>query len=312
MRKFKVTSGGLNLRTAGVVDATNIITVLPKGKIVTRIGNELANQQFWKVSLIDGREGFVGSSFLSQIPAVTEKVLWVVNYPDLNWFVTKASFVGATAVAIRTDNDMDAAIAVLHPLGIKVYGWRWPSAEKQRALAEARKVVDWYGKGLDGYYVDPEGEPGQHFDWNRNGLDSVADEFCKTITSADPNKPFGTTSHYRGEKVFDKLPWDVFFKYSSVLLPQAYWRVDVGNLNGAAVKNGDPKENYIESLKAWTVTGGQTDKIIPMAGELDFSTVADIEHYFEEVVNQNKTAMHFYTANENVDDKVWNAVKQVG
>ncbi len=311
MENFKVTPNGLNLRKAGV-NTSDIITTLPKGKIVTRVGNETAAQQFWQVKLIGGTSGFVNKSFLSPIPAITEKVLWVVKYPDLSWFVNKASYIGATGVAIRTDNDMDAAIAAFQPLGIKVYGWRWPSAEKQRALEEAQKVVNWYTKGLDGYYVDPEGEPGQHYDWNQNGLDSVADEFCKTITSADPSKPFGTTSHYRAKKVFDKLPWDVFFEYSNILLPQAYWRVDVGTPNGAVVKNGDPKENYIESIKEWRATGGQSDEIIPMAGELDFSKVADIEHYFEEVINQNKASMHFYAANKNISDKVWDAIKQIG
>jgi hypothetical protein len=73
-----------------------------------------------------------------------------------------------------------------------------------------------------------------------------------------------------------------------------------------------PKENYIESLNKWTATGGQTDQIIPMAGELGSSTAADIEHYFEEVVNQNRTIVHFYDANKNVTDEVWDAIKQVG
>ncbi len=49
-----------------------------------------------------------------------------------------------------------------------------------------------------------------------------------------------------------------------------------------------------------------------MAGEISVSTVADIEHYFEEVVNQNITSVHFYTANKTVTNKVWDAIKQVG
>ncbi len=245
MEKLKVTSDGLNLRKVQLVNPSNIITVLPKGKIVTRIGNEAASQKFWEVKLINGVEGFVSNSFLAPISPITEKVLWVINYTDLDWFVTKASFIGATAVAIRTDNDIDAAILKFHALGIKVYGWRWPSAEKQLAMEEAQKVVNWYAKGLDGYYVDPEGEPGQKYDWNKNDLDSLADEFCKTITSSDPSKTFGTTSHFLGRENFKDLPWSTFFKYSNILLPQAYWRVDVGVSNRATVRNGDLKKTIL-------------------------------------------------------------------
>jgi Bacterial SH3 domain len=312
MTKFKVTSSGLNLRSTPEINSNNILTVLSKGQFVTRIGNEPDVERFWNLRTEDGIKGFASKSFLEALK-IEEKVLWVVNYPTtgtpfgLDWFVERAVFIGATAVAIRTDNDLEAAIAAFHPLGIKVYGWRWPSAERVRALEEANRVVNLYARGLDGYYVDPEGDKGKHYDWDRLNLAPIADEFCKIITTAAPNKPFGTTSHFRGKKVHSKLPWETFFQYSTLLLPQAYWKSADGLIFG-----GDPKKNYDISLDEWSVIGASKDKIVPMAGELAFSTVKNINDYVEEAIKQGKNELHFYTATKNVSDAVWNAVKQIG
>lgn len=310
MSDFRVISAGLNLRSSGVVASDNIIAVLPQGQIVTRIGSEPDSEKWWRVRTTVGGstlEGFVSKSFLSAVLQLEEKVLWVVNSSDLNWFLERATFVKATAVAIRTDNDLPTAISAFHDKGIKVYGWRWPSAERERALKEAKNVVDLLGKGLDGYYVDPEGEPGKHFDWNQKNLESVAEDFCKAITSASTGKPFGTTSHFRGKKVFDKLPWGSFFKYSNVFLPQSYWKSAGGLING-----GNPEKNYRESLDEWKAIGAPRDKIVPMAGELAFSTAAQINNYAEEAKRQGIASLHFYTATKDVKSAVWNAVAQAG
>lgn len=310
MSDFRVIPAGLNLRSSGVVEPGNIIAVLPQGQIVTRIGSEPDSEKWWRVRTTVGGNtltGFVSKSFLSAVLQLEEKVLWVVNYPSLDWFVERATFVKATAVAIRTDNDLDTAISTFHAKGIKVYGWRWPSAERERALEEAKNVVDLLGKGLDGYYVDPEGEPGRHFDWNQKNLESVAEDFCKKITAVSTDKPFGTTSHFRGKKVFDKLPWGSFFKYSNVFLPQAYWKSEGGLING-----GNPEKNYRESLDEWKAIGAPRDKIVPMAGELAFSTAAQINNYAEEAKRQGIASLHFYTATKDVKSAVWNAVAQAG
>jgi hypothetical protein len=310
MSDFRVIPAGLNLRSSGVVAPDNIIAVLPQGQIVTRIGSELDSETWWRIRTIVGGstlEGFVSKSFLSAVLQLEEKVLWVVNYSDLDWFVERATFVKATAVAIRTDKDLDKAIATFHAKGIKVYGWRWPSAERERALKEAKNVVDLLGKGLDGYYVDPEGEPGKHYDWNQKNLESVAEDFCKTITAVSTGKPFGTTSHFRGKKVFDKLPWGSFFKYSNVFLPQSYWKSEGGLING-----GDPKKNYLESLDEWEAIKAPRDKIVPMAGELAFSTAKQIEEYAQLAQAQGVSSLHFYTATKDVKADVWNAVAQAG
>ena len=310
MSDFRVISTGLNLRSSSEVAPDNIIAVLPQGQIVTRIGSESDSEKWWRVrTTVGGRtlEGFVSKSYLSVVLQLEEKVLWVVNYSNLDWFVERATFVKATAVAIRTDNDLDTAISSFHAKGIKVYGWRWPSAERERALKEAKNVVDLLGKGLDGYYVDPEGESGKHFDWNKKNLDAVAENFCKIITSASTGKPFGTTSHFRGKKVFDQLPWNIFFKYSNIFLPQAYWKASFGTIG-----SGKPEENYRRSLDDWEATGAPRDKIVPMAGELEYSTAAQITNYAEEAKKQGITSLHFYTATKDVKSAVWDAVAKAG
>jgi hypothetical protein len=320
MAKFRVTSGGLNLRRTPEINSSNILLVLSQGQIVTRVDDITIDNKFYKVRTEAGQEGFASKSFLAEVseePGTLEKVLWVIKYPTddaagLNWFVERATFVGATAVAIRTkeNTNIEKAIPKFHDLGIKVYGWRWPSAEREKAMVEARKVVDLYNLGLDGYYVDPEGSPGDHFDWDnrdRNDLDAVAKEFCKTITSAAPDKPFGTTSHFRAKKVHPNLPWQAFFDFSTVLLPQAYWESADGVIFG-----GQPEKNYNTSIDEWSLAGGSPEKIMPMAGELEFSTAAKINKYVAAAKSQGKNEMHFYAANKKVPDDVWNAIKQSG
>jgi hypothetical protein len=234
---------------------------------------------------------------------IMEKVLWVVNYNKLDEFVKRAVAVGATAVAIRTDNDISKALPVFKGKNIKVYGWRWPSAMVDPAMKEATKVVGLLAEGMDGYYVDPEGEPGKPYDWDQNGLEKLAEDFCRKITSAAPGKPFGTTSHYRGNKLFKRLPWKSFFKFSTVLLPQAYWRVD-----GGVVGHGIPKDNYDQSIEFWTATGGDKAKIVPMAGELAHTTAGEIDEYVSAAKNQGIRELHFYTHLPNVKDGVWKAI----
>jgi hypothetical protein len=305
MKNFRVTSTGLNLRSAGIVTPDNIIAVLPQNHIVTRIGTEPDSEKWWKVrTTFKGiiLEGFVSKLLLSNLPQ-KEKVLWVVNYPSLDWFVDRATFTKATAVAIRTDNDLEAAIPIFHAKGIKVYGWRWPSAQRDRAMQEADHVIKLLGKGLDGYYVDPEGEPGKPYDWNQTGLEALAEEFCKKITAAFPGKAFGTTSHFRAAKIFPKLPWPPFIKYSNVLLPQSYWRVESGTVDG-----GDPKKNYRTSITDWEASGGAKNLIVPMAGELAQITAAEIRSYAEEAIAQGVSSLHFYNATPAVKPDVWQAI----
>ncbi len=79
--------------------------------------------------------------------SASEKNLWVVGYDDVDDFLQKAVNVGATGVAIRSDNDLLKAITKFHAHNIKVYGWRWPSAKRDPCMKEANKIVDLYFKG---------------------------------------------------------------------------------------------------------------------------------------------------------------------
>ncbi len=235
--------------------------------------------------------------------SATEKVLWVVNYDTLDEFIKKAAGIGATGVAIRTDNDLNKAIKAFHAKNIKVYGWRWPSAMRDACMKEAETAIALLAAGLDGYFVDPEGAPGKPYDWDQSGLDQLAADFCKAITSSAPGKPFGTTSHYRGKFTFPKLPWASFFRYSTVLLPQAYWRSSEGTIG-----HGIPEDNYRMALDSWTKTGGNRAKIVPMAGELASSTASEIGAHVKEAQAQKIVALHFYAYEDGVKDSVWNAV----
>lgn len=232
-----------------------------------------------------------------------EKILWVVKYDNVQTFAETAARVGASGVAIRTDNDLGTALKVFHDLGIKVHGWRWPSAQRDAAMREADRVATALHLGLDGYYVDPEGEPGKSYDWNQNGLAALADEFCDAIKQASQGKVFGVTSHYKANVVFPRLPWAAFFRHADVLLPQAYWKVENGT-----VGRGIPSENYLKAIQFWTAAGGSRARIVPMAGELASVRPAEIADYAHTAAQQNIDQLHFYTYEARVRPEVWAAI----
>ena len=233
-----------------------------------------------------------------------EKILWVVHYDSLSEFVAKASAAGCTGVAVRTDNDVVAAIKAFHEKNMKVYGWRWPSAKIDSAMNEVKRVSSFYQQGLDGYFIDAEGEPGKSYDWNQNGLDSLADSFCTALKKAGGAKPLGLTSHFLATGIFPKIPWTTFFNKTDLYLPQAYWRVQAG-----VVKHGNPEENYDLALQAWSRSGADIRKIVPMAGELSHATGQEIDIYAKKA-QKNEKASHFYTYEESVGADVWEAIKR--
>jgi peptidoglycan hydrolase-like protein with peptidoglycan-binding domain len=236
-----------------------------------------------------------------------EKVLWVVSYNSLNQFIGRAVAANATAVAIRTSNDNNIPLAIdaAHAANLKIYGWRWPSAKLGPAMAEADRAASFLNQGMDGYFVDPEGEPGQPYDWNQHGLEQLANDFCVRVKNAAGTKPLGVTSHYRAAAIFPKLPWAAFFQHADVLLPQAYWRVV-----GGPVGHGDPTENYNRSIQAWVQAGGVQSKIQPMAGELRSVTGSEITQYATAAQNAGIQSLHFYTDEPGIATGVWDAVTQ--
>lgn len=230
-----------------------------------------------------------------------EKVIWVVNYNRLEDFFSQCTAVGATSVAIRTDNDLRKAIPVAHQIGLKVYGWRWPSSLHDPAMNEAVKVKALLDQGLDGYFVDPEMSQQDNIDWNKNGLMDLAEAFCSAVSTAANGRPFGVTSHYLAKRVEPRLPWASFFKYATVLLPQAYWRSTEG-----VIGHGIPADNYEVAIAAWTAAGGDPARIVPMAGELGVSTATEIEQYAKAA--SQAPALHFYAYQPKVRADVWAAV----
>jgi hypothetical protein len=236
------------------------------------------------------------------MPAL-DKILWTASYGTLDEFLGQAANIGATGVAIRTDNDVAAAIPAAHARGMQIYGWRWPSVVPDDAMAQADAVVTLLDQGLDGYFVDPERSSGLLYDWDQPGLEPLADEFCGRITAAAGDRLFGVTSHYRAAEAYPDIPWKTFFHHASVLLPQCYWRSNLGKIGP-----GNPAANYITGIDAWARAGAKMADIIPMAGELAMSTADEITAYAAAAASRRITTLHYYCYNTDVPPSVWSAV----
>ncbi|MEJ8849116.1 hypothetical protein [Variovorax rhizosphaerae] len=235
-----------------------------------------------------------------------KKILWVVHCDDVNGFLESARQYGATGVAIHADNNVKKAIGVFHAAGMAVYGWRRPSALRDAAMREARQAVDLFAHGLDGYYVGPEGAPGQaNWDWDRPGLAELATMFCETVCGAANGRPFGVTSHYRAMAKHPHLPWAAFFEHATVLLPQAWWCGGRGKAG-----HGNPAEHYALSIKLWEAAGGEHDLIVPMAGQLDKATAAEITAYAAKATSEGVEDLHFYADQPSVKPAVRAAVRK--
>jgi hypothetical protein len=237
---------------------------------------------------------------------VVEKVLWVVNYPDLDAFLATAIEIGAARVAIRTDNDVSKAIKPCHDRSIQVFGWRWPYADATHAKAEAARVNTLFQAGLDGYYVDPEGAPGEPWDWDMPGLAQVAKAFCTQIVNSSSGRPIGVTSHYRAADVYPHLPWREFVSASTVLLPQAYWRAD-----GGKIGSGLPDVNYDVALAAWKKIDTANAVIEPMAGELAHITSQELKTYAKAAQSHNVETLHFYDWTTGIPHEIWQTIKDL-
>ncbi len=237
------------------------------------------------------------------MPAVT-KILWVVNYASLDDFFDTARSMRATGVAIRSDNSLINAIPKFHAAGIKVYGWRWPSAQADPAMNEAAKISKLFTEhDLDGYFVDPEQARGKPYDWDCTGLNNLARDFMATLRQAGPNKRLGVTSHYLAKFTYPKIPWAQFFEFADVFLPQSYWR-SAGGPIGHAI----PADNYAVGIDRWKRTGAMAGNIVPMAGELGSSTPSEINEYVRAAADTGINELHFYASEASVKQGVWSAV----
>lgn len=242
--------------------------------------------------------------------AFTRKVLWIVSLEDDGdeaAFAQHAAAAGIDTVCIRTDSpQLPGIIGRYHQKQLKVWAWRWPGVVPSHtgtyfALRQADYVASkLIPAGLDGYIVDPESDGPGNNDWNDTSLAPLARQFCATIKQAAraQGRPFlfGTTSGciYPSPQGKPDIPWDEFFGASDALYPQCYWRMSTGarviDING-----GTPTKAIARGMPAWkNRLNGTSRPIIPMAGEIDQVTAADIAEYGRQLQQSNISEAHFY------------------
>jgi hypothetical protein len=240
------------------------------------------------------------------------KVLWIVSLEDADdekLFTQDVVAANIDTVCIRTDSPMfPGIIGRFHALRKTVWAWRWPGVIPSNtgtyyALGQSEYVANiLIPNGLDGYIIDPESDkagPNDHQhdgnDWNQKALAPIAQQFCSTIRNAAQGKTFlfGTTSGcaYPSPEGKPDIPWNAFFGASDALYPQCYWRM---TLNGpTAINGGTPTKAIARGLSAWKPLS--MDKpIIPMAGEIDLATPAEIAEYGQQLQAMNVNEAHFY------------------
>ena len=240
------------------------------------------------------------------------KVMWSVNMTTRaieNRIRDHALAGGADAVCIRTSNKgLEESIPRFHAAGLKVYGWRWPAVEETSAPhhfapMEAQHVaLRLVPAGLDGYIVDPEADTGRSNDnWNRSGLEQLAADFCEEIRAAGGTHfPFGVTSGCIYPNNRRRMPWAQFVAASDALFPQTYWRALLGTPpQPTGINGGTPLKAATRGLSSWeTINAGKP--IIPMAGEIELTTIDEIEDYGIAVKSLGLNQFHFYADNANV------------
>jgi hypothetical protein len=260
---------------------------------------------------------------------MARKFLWLISMGSggTPQIVQHAQNAGADAVCVRTSNpSLPAAIPVLHAAGIQVYGWRWPavtptphSTSHYYAIDEANYVVtQLIAAGLDGYIVDPESDhPHDINDWNQSSLASLAQKFCAAIkggavAAGKPGFRFGVTSGCSYPNASGKpfIPWAEFVAASDALYPQTYWRwtnPETGNQQG--INGGSPAAAITAGRTSWgRIAEGKP--IIPMAGELDVITGAEIATYGM-ISAEMAGELHFFADTDHVPATNYTAIKNL-
>jgi hypothetical protein len=241
----------------------------------------------------------------------SRKVLWIVsleNSDDERDFAQHADAAGIDTVCIRTDSPMfPGIIGRFHQMQKTVWAWRWPGVvPSQTGTYYALRQADYVASvlipaGLDGYIVDPESDQaGDNNDWNQTSLAPIAQQFCSTIKQAAQGKPFlfGTTSGciYPSPQGKPNIPWNEFFGASDVLYPQCYWRMTVeenGKDVSLDINGGTPTKAIARGVPVWKARANGKP-VIPMAGEIDLATVAEIAEYGQQLQQSNINEAHFY------------------
>lgn len=241
-----------------------------------------------------------------------EKILWTVymrTQAEEARLLSHARAAGATGVAVRTSNlRLADAIPRFHAEDLKVFGWRWPARRAasspphyyapQQAAYVAGTLIP---AGLDGYFPDIESDNDQgKNDWDDPTLAPLATAFCATIKAAAPSGfVFALTSGAPQPHNNPNIPWAPFVAASDYLLPQTYWRMrtDAGvrNING-----GSPASAIAVGDSRWApIRGGKT--LVPMIGELDCITPAQIAAFGAAMVARGERRLHVYADTGDAD-----------
>lgn len=255
---------------------------------------------------------------------LTDKVLWAVSMDtpaEQNMLAQAAHMIRANVVCIRTSSPLlQSSIAMFHGIGIKVYGWRWPAVVQTHsppfyfAMDQANYVArTLIPAGLDGYIVDPESDNDDGVnDWQRTDVNTaaLAQAFCATIKAAAAHSGhpfvFGTTSGCTYPTGQPKIPWAQFFSASDRVYPQTYWRARNRHGDPVPINSATPASSMARGLAAYAEAA---KPILPMAGEIDCATPAEIAQYGALLAQHGITEGHFYDFNFRVPPPVLSAIQ---
>jgi hypothetical protein len=236
----------------------------------------------------------------------SEKILWTVsmsNAAEEARLLNHAQTIGATGVAIRTSNTrLASSIPRFKAHGISVYAWRWPACRKPKTAGtyfapdQAKFVAGTLiPAGLSGYFADIESENDKGLnDWDDASFATIGKAFCNTIRAAAPaGFVFALTAGAPQPHNNPHIPWAPFVAASDYLLPQTYWRMRK-NAGPTDINGGDPKKAIAIGDSRWApIAAGKT--IVPMLGELDTLTAAEIKDFGAELVARGEKRLHVYT-----------------
>ncbi len=245
------------------------------------------------------------------------KILWIVN-GDPNTLLNHAKQIGASAVAVRSDNHwLAGSIKMFHTAGMKVHAWRWPGVQptddppNYYAPDQAKFVVQTLiPAGLDGYIADIESDGTAHpqRDWNNRALASMATSFSSLISGAgkkhNPNFIFGLTSGFDFPTAYPHIPWDAFVSFSDAVYPQVYWRGD----GGAVVGGGTPEKAWTRTLASWKSLDLGVKPIIPIIGQIQHISPQSIADFRALMIANKMGEVHAYSDDGVIAQANWAAL----
>ncbi len=133
---FKVSSSGLNLRSTPVVDPTNVLVVLSKGQVVTKLAKSPGND-FWEVStIVDGKtfQGFVSSRFLSALGETLAEIVASGKTLTFNELGDKVELVAEIQKKLRNLGLYFGGPWINEDLGDQSTGRTWKELQKFSTL----------------------------------------------------------------------------------------------------------------------------------------------------------------------------------